>query len=319
MCALHGVRFFRNDFALVENAIDFNACCCLKPCVCDRNVCLSGVRSLILLLRKLHHNPEGPIGMTTVGLGARDASECVLMVCPKYTVQAGSSPDSEGDCNCVEGSVCNGPKCRVHEDPGEDDRLDVHFYEHRACPSCICLAPDIPPTIDRVMRPYESSVHYTGELLEVLYEASEAIGMVHIGLFTSRLDDSGWVDLVVWFCQYCESTGVYEWTVPTYVNDGDRYIIVVMHAPLSGETKAPTHRNSFTFEIATPTTTQCHAGHVNPNGGRPPGCTPCLVGTYTADDAQSCIACTVRVYRQEFTLEDAIGSHACSLEALPCV
>jgi hypothetical protein len=28
---------------------------------------------------------------------------------------------------------------------------------------------------------------------------------------------------------------------------------------------------------------------------------------------------TVRVSRLEFTLEDAIGSHACSLEALPCV
>jgi hypothetical protein len=26
--------------------------------------------------------------------------------------------------------------------------------------------------------------------------------------------------------------------------------------------------------------------------------------------------CTVRVFRLEFTLEDAIGSHACSLEAL---
>jgi subtilase family serine protease len=26
---------------------------------------------------------------------------------------------------------------------------------------------------------------------------------------------------------------------------------------------------------------------------------------------------TVRVFRQKFTLEDAIGSHACSLEALP--
>jgi hypothetical protein len=26
--------------------------------------------------------------------------------------------------------------------------------------------------------------------------------------------------------------------------------------------------------------------------------------------------CTVRVFRQKFTLEDAIGSHACSLEAL---
>jgi hypothetical protein len=28
---------------------------------------------------------------------------------------------------------------------------------------------------------------------------------------------------------------------------------------------------------------------------------------------------TVRVFRQKFTLEDAIGSHACSLEALACV
>jgi dipeptidase len=28
---------------------------------------------------------------------------------------------------------------------------------------------------------------------------------------------------------------------------------------------------------------------------------------------------TVRVFRQEFTLEDAIGSHACSLEALAYV
>jgi hypothetical protein len=27
----------------------------------------------------------------------------------------------------------------------------------------------------------------------------------------------------------------------------------------------------------------------------------------------------VRDFRQKFTLEDAIGSHACSLEALPCV
>jgi ABC-type multidrug transport system fused ATPase/permease subunit len=27
---------------------------------------------------------------------------------------------------------------------------------------------------------------------------------------------------------------------------------------------------------------------------------------------------TVRVFRQKFTLEDTIGSHACSLEALPC-
>jgi hypothetical protein len=28
---------------------------------------------------------------------------------------------------------------------------------------------------------------------------------------------------------------------------------------------------------------------------------------------------TVRVSRQRFTLEDAIGSHACSFEALACV
>jgi hypothetical protein len=28
---------------------------------------------------------------------------------------------------------------------------------------------------------------------------------------------------------------------------------------------------------------------------------------------------TVRVFRQKFTLEDAIGSHACSLEAVACV
>jgi hypothetical protein len=28
---------------------------------------------------------------------------------------------------------------------------------------------------------------------------------------------------------------------------------------------------------------------------------------------------TVRILRQDFALEDAIGSHACSLEALPCV
>jgi acyl-CoA hydrolase len=29
--------------------------------------------------------------------------------------------------------------------------------------------------------------------------------------------------------------------------------------------------------------------------------------------------CTVRVFRQKSSLEDAIGSHACSLEALACV
>jgi hypothetical protein len=29
--------------------------------------------------------------------------------------------------------------------------------------------------------------------------------------------------------------------------------------------------------------------------------------------------CTVLVFRQEFTLEDAIGSHSCSLEANMCV
>jgi hypothetical protein len=31
------------------------------------------------------------------------------------------------------------------------------------------------------------------------------------------------------------------------------------------------------------------------------------------------VLCTVRVFRQKFPLEDAIGSHACSLDALPCV
>jgi hypothetical protein len=29
--------------------------------------------------------------------------------------------------------------------------------------------------------------------------------------------------------------------------------------------------------------------------------------------------CTVRVFRHKFTLVDAIGSHACSLQALACV
>jgi hypothetical protein len=29
--------------------------------------------------------------------------------------------------------------------------------------------------------------------------------------------------------------------------------------------------------------------------------------------------CTVRVFRQKLTIEDPIGSHACSLEALTCV
>jgi hypothetical protein len=33
----------------------------------------------------------------------------------------------------------------------------------------------------------------------------------------------------------------------------------------------------------------------------------------------SASAGTVRTFRRTFTLEDAIGSHACSLEALPCV
>jgi hypothetical protein len=31
------------------------------------------------------------------------------------------------------------------------------------------------------------------------------------------------------------------------------------------------------------------------------------------------VACTVLVFRQDFALEDAIGSHACSLEANMCV
>jgi hypothetical protein len=32
-----------------------------------------------------------------------------------------------------------------------------------------------------------------------------------------------------------------------------------------------------------------------------------------------CGCCIVRVFRENFALEDAIGSHACSLEALACV
>jgi hypothetical protein len=32
-----------------------------------------------------------------------------------------------------------------------------------------------------------------------------------------------------------------------------------------------------------------------------------------------CSCCTVRVFEQDFALEDAIGTHARSLEALPCV
>jgi hypothetical protein len=39
----------------------------------------------------------------------------------------------------------------------------------------------------------------------------------------------------------------------------------------------------------------------------------------TVDGLDNFDLCPVRVFRQKFTLEDAIGSHACSLEALTCV
>jgi hypothetical protein len=48
----------------------------------------------------------------------------------------------------------------------------------------------------------------------------------------------------------------------------------------------------------------------------------CTTHTYTGiqrPEIWSSVAGTVHVFRQDFALEDAIGSHACSLEALTCV
>jgi hypothetical protein len=42
--------------------------------------------------------------------------------------------------------------------------------------------------------------------------------------------------------------------------------------------------------------------------------TPCVAAVYTPSGQ-----CTVRVFRQDHALDDAIGSHACSIEALACV
>jgi terminal uridylyltransferase len=36
-------------------------------------------------------------------------------------------------------------------------------------------------------------------------------------------------------------------------------------------------------------------------------------------EGNDCYFCTVRVFRPDFALKDAIGSHACSLEARTCV
>jgi hypothetical protein len=55
------------------------------------------------------------------------------------------------------------------------------------------------------------------------------------------------------------------------------------------------------------------------------GCGCCTVRVSTMDSAvlglasSGCGCCTVRVLRRDFALEDAIGSHACSLQALTCV
>jgi hypothetical protein len=36
-------------------------------------------------------------------------------------------------------------------------------------------------------------------------------------------------------------------------------------------------------------------------------------------ESSGCDCCMVRVFQLKFTIEDVIGSHACSLEALACV
>jgi hypothetical protein len=53
-----------------------------------------------------------------------------------------------------------------------------------------------------------------------------------------------------------------------------------------------------------------------------PGMEPEVNGTDLVESSSTLVKATsrtVRVFRQKFTLEDAIGSHACSLEALTCV
>ena len=227
-----------------------------------------------------------PPGTGTALPGATTADACMVPTCPEHTQQAGGPPDNQNDCTCLIDSLCRGPKCRT------DPNTGIVFF-HASCDTCSCSEPKVLPAIEGVSRPHNNAIYHSGDLLEVAYEASSAVSLVHIGLYLKRDDGSNFADVVVYICTYCHNSGRAVWTIPPSIASSGRYMILVMHAITAfGDEKAPTHRNSFEFEIVQTDATLCFPGYFNKEtGGKTPGCLPCKHGTFSADDRTRCTAC----------------------------
>ena len=213
-----------------------------------------------------------PTRTTTHGDGASSVSDCVAPMCPIHSQS--SSPDENDDCSCKVGSDCigNDLQCRL------DEEKDVHYF-HVSCGTCQCTLPVDPPTIDFVWTPTANALHYTGQSMVIKYQASNGVNKVHIGLFHMHATKPNFVVFAKWACTFCKNTGSYVWDIPTSIEQRDDYVVLVLHAAVGMETKAPTHRNSFEFRIHSPEG-GCLEGYINPETGMPPGCEECPIGKY---------------------------------------
>eukprot|EP00056_Hartaetosiga_gracilis_P012124 m.190630 g.190630 ORF g.190630 m.190630 type:complete len:2988 (-) comp13640_c0_seq2:214-9177(-) len=214
--------------------------------------------------------------LITKQVASTSADQCVELKCNN-----GDSPDSDGGCKCPTGSQCIGYLC-------DTTSSGVPFYP-ATCQNCSCTTPRQPPTIDFIFTPITGDTLYYGQTVEVLYQASNSVRYIALLLYEKHPTLDGYVSYVGTIVRYALNTGSFKWTVPNSVSAGDEYVIVIIHDALSGETSAPTHRNSGYFSIKAPPTGPCAEGSFNADTGAFP-CTLCPIGTYWMD-SKTCADC----------------------------
>lgn len=169
----------------------------------------------------------------------------------------------------------------------ESTSSGIHFFSV-ACTSCKCDVRVDPPTIDFLFTPYTDSTLMWDDVFTIRYSASNGVKFVHILLYAMHPTAANTVTYIRPIAISTPNTGQYEWTVPR-ISPRDDYVVVLFHAPRSGESAAPTHRNTGVFGIAAPTTEPCPPGEVNEATGSPP-CLKCDPGSYSFNST-TCVRC----------------------------
>eukprot|EP00049_Salpingoeca_infusionum_P008285 m.134987 g.134987 ORF g.134987 m.134987 type:complete len:3074 (+) comp13971_c1_seq1:42-9263(+) len=215
-------------------------------------------------------------GYVTEGTGHSSRDACEQITCPSGS----TGPDAEGDCVCPTGSTCSGSLC-------QRSSTSVHYFD-ALCTDCQCSEAIQPPTIDFIFTPIANQKLYYGDTVDIRWQASNGVTYVALYLYMTSPTNPDYLNYVATIVSYTANDGAYTWTVQP-ITARTTYRIVILHQPISGEQRAPTHRNTAEFYIGPRPTGPCPLGEYNPSTGQHP-CTLCPIGTYWADSS-SCTDC----------------------------